>query len=137
VETTVTDKEARQQQRRLGKLIDRWKKRLGMEAWDISHYFDRERFEDNPNTLAETKADWRYEHASISWSLPVVEQHADDELERIVVHEYLHCLTDQLKRYALREHEETADMHQVEQSVTVLTLAVVFAYRTGLQERRK
>ncbi len=80
------------------------------------------------SAVAETHADWRYLHAVIRWNTEKVLGASDSELEKYVIHEYVHCLTDELVSYATNHHQ-AADMGQVERVVSELTLAIQFAFR--------
>lgn len=141
----MTDAEVRRQKARIKRLVFRWKAALGLERWSITHEFYRGPIPDaqRPGAwdgpLAETKADFRYLHAAILWSLEEVAEVDDDELRRHVVHEFAHCLTDEFKRYALRELGEqlVMDHAAMERQTTEIELAILYAYREGMAEGRK
>lgn len=88
----MTDKEYREQKKRLKKLIDKWHKTLGMGWFHIDMIYDRARNDSNPETTAITSTSWQYRKATITWYMPSVADNDDDFLEGIVVHEFVHVL---------------------------------------------
>lgn len=106
----MTDKEYREQKKRVQKYFDKWYSVLGMGWYRIDRNWDRARSEDAPNEAAITSWQWQYRTASITYRLPVIAELDDDKLENVVVHEFAHILTgamvqnapddnDQLKEY--------------------------------------
>lgn len=133
----MTDKEFKSVQKRVRGFLEKWKSILPLGTWDITPSYYREPWKDSEGgsseAIAQTFADWRYLHAAIWWYAPKIVDMGNEELERCVVHELMHCLLDCLTQYACGTYSSTthADMGQVEQSTTQLTLAVQWAYAAG------
>lgn len=96
----MNDKEFEIQQARITRLLDKWMKVIGLDQWEVQHYFFRSANEFNDFdqlVLATTASKWQYKRASFHWYLQVVEQVEDEAvLERHVVHELCHPLVDPL-----------------------------------------
>lgn len=73
-----------------------WQSRMGLDHWEINHvfidsFYDDESGEDFKVT-AITESRWQYMQGKIKWYIPSAVRHADDELEKILVHELCHIL---------------------------------------------
>lgn len=71
-----------------------WDKTLGVSRVAQVTHRRADILPDEPNQgiVAETKVSWEYRQASIIWYVPNVCTIDDAELERIVVHEFVHVL---------------------------------------------
>ena len=139
----MNDREFKQQQVRIQKAMARWKEILPLGRWDITPEYFREPWQERSgvpsSAVAETYADWRYLHASIRWNTPKILDSSDGELTMYVIHELMHCLIDELTEYATGTGAGDgmrADMGQIEQTTTELTLAIQWAYAAGLKARK-
>jgi len=105
------------------KLFDLWTYRLGLKWWEINiHYIedpqtiiDTFRITDNEIVVAKTFADWKYMTANIYVNLPSIITMHKYTVERIIVHELVHVLVNEM-----REN----DINHEERVVTSLTKAV-------------
>jgi hypothetical protein len=90
----VNDKEFEHQKQRLLVLIQRWVGPLGLGWWDIVFDYERGSFDVDgelaPESAAKCRANWRYGHAHITFNMPCIAEQSDDQLERILVHEFMH-----------------------------------------------
>lgn len=111
-------------QERVKAAFSKWVERLGLAWWrvDVCYYDDpgeilrrfKPEFEDRI-VAARVIADWRYAEASIEVNLPAFAGKTDEEIERIVVHELVHILVNEM-------HEN--ETHHEERVVTTLTKAI-------------
>lgn len=92
----MNDRKYRDQKARVKKLVSKWYDAMGMGWFHIDFYYERERSEDNPKTLAITQTDWQYRKASITFFMPNVENNDEDYLETAIVHEFVHILISPL-----------------------------------------
>lgn len=105
------------------KCFDRWTYRLGLRWWEvnITYYSEpdeivhRFRTDGDKVCVAFTDVDWIYSRAYIHVNLPRLMDQDEGEIERIVVHELMHVLVNEM-----REDE----MHHEERVVTQLTKAI-------------
>lgn len=141
----MNDREHAAQVKRLKPLLVRWQHLLGLSAWKIQHKLHHGAFPEANNAgawspaVAETKADYRYLQAIIDWNMAeVADQKNVASLERLVIHEYIHCLTDPFKRYAMHEFGSGTymDASDMERQVSELTLAVQWVYEAGVKAGR-
>ena len=100
---------------RIGTLIDRWVKTLGLGWWTIAFEYERESAEfhvddePRPKTAACCVADWKYIHATITFNMRRCFPLNDDELERIFVHELMHVFLHETREGRTEDgwlHEE-------------------------------
>ena len=137
----MNDAEYEVQRERVKTLVAKWLDILPLRHWEItSNYYqgllDRDDGK-HAEALGLCEPDWRYMHATISWALGKVQSADDDQLERYVVHELMHCMLDQFTHYAERDRENAMDHSQVENQVQNLTLAIVWAHHDGIQAGRR
>jgi hypothetical protein len=117
-------------------LFKKWITRLGLGWWrvDISFYNDPQSIidhfgvnDDDTLVVARTYTHWIYGKAEIHVNLPVIEKLSDDETERVIVHELLHILVNEM-----REDE----IHHEERVVTQLTKAIFWVV-ADVEKKRK
>lgn len=143
--TDLTDAAFRAQRARVGKMVRRWKAELGLEQWHIEHEFFRGQVPGEADVggwsgaLARGWPDHRYMQAKIQWSMGAVADESDEDLQRHVIHELTHCLTDCFKRYAMREVEPGTSMgpSELERQVTEIEHAITFAYEAGVKDGKR
>ena len=111
----------KRERRRVQRLFGEWCTQLGLNWWDVQcSYFDKSKpFKRQHGTVAAMTivADWRYGTAYISVNTPGCARLDDDELERVVVHELVHALVNEMRLTGL-DHEERV--------VTTLTKAFMW-----------
>lgn len=101
----MNDKEYNIQKKRVQKLINKWRRPIGMGWWRIEFAFTRERNADEYNCVAMTESRWQYRYAAITFYLPAVADNDDDFLENIVVHEFSHVLISSMAQAIPEEHQ--------------------------------
>lgn len=94
--------------------FDKWIVRLGLAWWDIEIvYYDDpmeiinrfRQIETGEMVPATVTAQWMYADAKISINLPTFEYIEDDKIERVVVHELVHILVNEMREEDIC-HEE-------------------------------
>lgn len=78
--------------KRIETMTAKWQDYLDMGLRITHRRLDTVADEPMQGMVAETKVCWEYRQASILWYVPNVCTIEDDELERIVIHEFLHAL---------------------------------------------
>lgn len=128
----MTDKEYREQKRRVQKVWDRWYTPLGMNWWRIDCNWEREREEDSWHTIGKTYCNWEYRTANITFYLPACVDLNDDKLEEAIVHEFVHVL-------AMPIHDCRDDQAReiTEHTVTTIARSLIWAREAGEREGSK
>ena len=86
----MTDKEFNATEKRIKKLIAKWYAPVGWGWWRTDFNYSRDYCSDERLCAAETKADFKYSHADITFYMPIISNMSDDELEHTFVHELCH-----------------------------------------------
>lgn len=89
----MTDKEYREQKKRVQKYIDKWFKVMGLGWFRVDMEWSRE---PDGETGARTYSQWQYRSATITWFLPHLAKYDDDVVEHTVIHEFCHVLLSPL-----------------------------------------
>lgn len=114
----MNDKERASQRKRLRTVRDRWHHYLGLQPWEITYVYTDGDFEVDgtpaPGTLATTQVQGKYLRATIDWNLRGVEKTSDSDLEFALVHELMHVMVNDLRRYRSGETERDALLDGVE-----------------------
>lgn len=76
---------------------------------DVDHVFIEGLHDEDPDTLAETFANWKYHNAKVKWYLPVACAMTDDYLEGTVVHELVHVLLSPVEQRIPSKYEEQSE----------------------------
>lgn len=125
----MTDKEFRNEQKRVQKAFDRWKEITGLGDWIIYHYWHRDGTagkgdSDRPNTAGWTTAarvevSWEYIHATFHWNLHSLQGNTDLEMDRIVRHEIAHVLVNEMRQWAPErmDQDKLDEAHKHEERV--------------------
>lgn len=98
----MTDKDYKLQKNRIEKLIKKWYKPAGWGWWRTDFRYSQERHPDDTGTYcraAETHADFKYSHATITFYLPMIAPLSDEELESTFVHELCHITASTYPAY--------------------------------------
>lgn len=97
----MTDAEYQDQKARVERYTERWLIPLGLDAWHVECCWHRDKATEERAgrpPMMETEVRWQYADARVCIYLPSVAEVEDDAtLERIVVHEYLHILLNELR----------------------------------------
>lgn len=113
-----------------------WIERLGLGWWDIEvHYYDEpgeivrlfRQVDDGGIVPAFVDANWMYATAKISVNLPAFADMEPDAIERIVVHELMHILVNEMRE---------GELHHEERVVTQLTKAIFWVVAATEREVR-
>lgn len=89
----MTDKEYRDQKKRVKKLFDKWAHTVGLGWYRVHYIWDRARDEEVPDEVMKTTVSWHYREVTFIVRLPACVDLDDDHLEHTVVHELSHALT--------------------------------------------
>lgn len=92
----MTDKEYREQKKRVAALIDKWAKPLELDRWTITYHWFREPFSDRPGVAMRVETQWEYRRADIEISVPLLSEMDDNHLENYLLHEYSHILLQEM-----------------------------------------
>lgn len=93
----MTDAEAEQQKDRVKAISDRWLKTLGLGWWKVTFGWYRGAIPNHDGALGVCSTDWKYQHADISFDLTRVADQDDEELEKIVLHEFAHIFLNMIR----------------------------------------
>lgn len=119
----LTDKRFNVQKKRVMALIKKWVVPIGLGAWNLKFYFEREpdtsSGKDSLDVLFSVTPDWKYQHAGIYCQLSVAEDIDDRELEEAFVHELMHIYVSPMSTKEKDEQEEYV--------VTLLAKAMLLA----------
>jgi len=110
----MTDKEYNQLKKKLQELVKKWYRPGGWGWWRTDFSYARERQPGNDGVAAETHADFKYSHASITFYLPALAHMNDEELEATFVHELCHITASTYPNFednadAVARFERTVD----------------------------
>lgn len=118
----MTDAEYRKTKARVWKLAKRWQTALGLKWWHIEYDWLRESLGDDGKpdweVTAKVRVEWMYLKACITVCLPVMMDMSDTEIERTLVHEFMHVLVAEMRHPC-----DDSDSHE-ERVVTTLTSAI-------------
>lgn len=109
----MNDANFKKTQARLLKAAGKWHHILGLDWWHVDYEWAREGIAredqasvlDNRKVAGTCQADWKYKDAVITFNVPMFADMSDDDLERVVVHEQVHILVNQMRESGI-EHEE-------------------------------
>lgn len=128
----MTDKEYREQKKRVQKYIDKWFKTIGLGWFRVEFSWSRERYADSPNTAGRTTSSWQYKDAGITWYLPALAEIDDDHLENVVVHEFCHVLLSGLAQ--MMENDST-EANQINEYTTELVANALIWAREAANDK--
>ena len=123
----MNDQEYEETKQRVFAIARKWQRALGLTWWVIRYEWLRERIptseEDRAHgfvVVAQAYAHWKYGEAEIRVSLPAIKDQTDAEIERIMIHEFMHVLVDECRQTGdgWLDHEERV--------VTNLTRAILW-----------
>lgn len=126
----MTDKEYREQKKRVQKFIKKWYDTLGLGWYRVDLIWDRARSEESPDEAAITHWSWQYRTASITFRMPVIEELNDEKLENVVVHEFAHILTGSMVQNQPEENKQLA-----EYGTETVARALIWAREAGGKDK--
>ena len=105
----------KQLHRKIHVYVKKWKAKLYLWSWRIEFKIldwisPTENTAHGSNVAAKTWADWRYFKGNIDFSYFQLKDMDDKSIERIVIHEMLHIVVNEM-RYEGIEHEERVVSH--------------------------
>jgi hypothetical protein len=123
----MTDAEYQATKERVFALAQKWQQALGLVWWNIVYEWLREPLPasdddqaDGVSIAARVVARWMYGTATITVSLPALLDKSDDEISKMLVHEFMHIFLD--------ESREADDwLNHEERVATCLTKAIFWA----------
>ena len=104
----MNDAEYEEQKERARRYLHKWQWLVDSEWW-LKYVYDRERAkeegDDDENTGARVTTSWEYREALIRLFLPSTAEMEDDELERLIVHEYAHIMVCEMRLKGAKEDD--------------------------------
>lgn len=95
--------------------------------------FDRS-YASNPGTAAVTDMNlWKYRTATITFYLPKISEHDDDEVEKVVIHELCHVLLSPISTNMLDQNGDY-QTQLMEFNTELVTSAMLWVYQAGKDE---
>jgi hypothetical protein len=128
----MNDKEFADLKRRLRLLTDKWFRVIGLSGWSVKTIYHRGDYERPGGDalaagLMHCSCDWQYLYCTVHVNMEACKDLDDEALTDCVVHEYLHCLTDELSYWKTGSHD---DGH-MEHLVATLTRVIHWTYNMG------
>jgi len=128
----MNDKEYEKLKSRIKKYVDKWLPMLGLKWWTVSLYYEREKCStksvvDDGNMTgmdigAKTYIQYPYKTAQVYFYLPGMEGLDSAGIDRLVLHEFIHILTEEIK-------DSNVDHNHCERGVSDLTDAFLWTYK--------
>jgi hypothetical protein len=136
----VNDEEYGALKAKLEPLADKWKSRLNLENWYIEYFWHRSGLPDdekgalNLGVMARIECDWRYLFAQVHFNMPRLIEADDDRIENAIVHEFMHCIVDEIARPA--DEAKVPGMYdRIEHVTSMLANIVLWSFqRSDTQE---
>lgn len=127
----MNDREFKEQMKRVNKLVDVWYARLGraINGHKITYTWGRDPKTgdaEGHKTCAATRTLWQYLDSTITFYLPSCALLADEDLEEIVVHEYMHIICGPMAPDEAMPCEELV--------ATQLARAMIRCYKIGTKD---
>lgn len=127
----MTDKEYKEQKRRIEKYLKKWFRVMGLGWFMVDMIWTRER-DSTPNVAARTTSSWQYRTADIEWFLPVFINQSDDKVEQTVVHELVHVLLSGL----FQNSDDNNSVAQINEYTTELvSAAIMWTREAGAKDK--
>ncbi len=116
--------------KRVRKFVKPWLHVLGLGWYEAIefHWYDNEkdfRKSADGTVLMRVWSDWRYMTATVAVNVPAVARLTDTQLERAVVHEFVHVLVNEMREKGI-DHEERV--------VTMLTKAFFWVRANAVEQ---
>ena len=102
----MTDEEYQQQVERSKRYLYKWQW-LVEDEWWLKYIYSRgrDKQEDDENTGARVTTSWEYREAQIVIYTPLMAECLDDEVERIIVHEFAHIILAEMRLKGAKEDD--------------------------------
>jgi hypothetical protein len=147
----VNDREAEAQKRRIRAIAKKYRA-IGIGWWQLNIAFARHPA-DMPDAVkpenssgkwelaASTNVAWQYRDAKITFNLESATDADDETLERRFLHEYAHCLVNEMRSIASNDGLVDNWIEHEESVCTALAQTIFWAYMSGqrnpLKKRRR
>lgn len=139
----MTDKEYREQKKRVQKYLDKWITPLGLRWWKIDVVWDRATHCDSDppggseHCAAHVKCRWEYLEATVTFHLLQLIEQKDDDLEKVIVHELCHVLVNEMRAPIAPNDETHAEwMKHEERVVSTLACAFIWTYEEAVKANK-
>lgn len=126
----MTDKQYRDQRKRVRKYFDKWFTTLGLGWYQVDVVWSRTVDEDDRDTAAKTTWRWQYRTASITFYLPTIAELNDEKLEGVVVHEFAHILTGSMVQNSPDDNSQL-----MEYGTEIVARALIWAREAGKKDK--
>lgn len=126
----MTDKEYREQMKRVQKYIDKWFNTLGLGWYEVDLHWSRVDDDEEKDTAAKTTWRWQYRTAAITFYLPTIAELSDDKLENAVVHEFAHILTG-----SMVQNQPDDNSQLMEYGTETVARALIWAREAGKKDK--
>lgn len=128
----MTDREYNQVKSKIQKLIKKWYAPCGWGWWRTDFRYSDERQPGNDGVAAETHADFKYSHATITFYIPVLATMNDEELEATFVHELCHLTASTYPNF-----EDNPDgVARFERTVDDFSRHIIWAREAGSRDKK-
>lgn len=99
--------------KKLDKLMKKWVPRCWLNSWNIKiidHWNGLPTPKSDYLIYGRCDADWRYANAVLDFDIPACSTLSDFQLERVVIHELIHAVVNEMREKDL-DHEERVVSH--------------------------
>lgn len=128
----MTDKEYNLTSNKIKTLIKKWYVPVGFGWWRTDFIYSSERKPDNENTAAETHADFKYSHATITFYVPILATMSDEELEHTFVHELCHITASTYPDF----QDNNDAVSRFERTVDDFAKQMIWARQAGVKDAK-
>lgn len=98
----IKDKAFKREQKRINRIMERWRDPLRLFEWEIVRLYSRGPFPVDGEwgqrpAAAMASVDWQYRRATLTFDTEATRDYDDAKLERIVVHELVHVIVNEMR----------------------------------------
>lgn len=123
-------------QQRLAPIAGRWSEALGLDRWNelVLNYNSHACLDDTPRdyTHADAWSDWTRLKCHVNFYLPTISKMDERELEKLVIHEFIHPLVSEMRR-AKPEERTKEDYDHEERVVTLMMMCFLRVRKMALE----
>lgn len=128
----MTDAEFQTEKERLESMAEKWLKPLGLLWWRLHIVYSREpkksEVHNGAYVAGQAHVDWMYLEATITFYVPEFLGVSDIDTERILVHECMHVLINEMREEGINHEERVC---------TMLASAFEWTREAGIEEGRR
>ena len=141
----MNDKDYETQKRRIRAIVKRYRP-IGLDWWHLEFAYARHP-SDMPEVAsplvtsgrweatASTNVAWQYRDARITFNVEAAQETDDEDLELRFLHEYAHCLVNEMRSISTDEGLIQNWIEHEEHVCTGIAYALYWAYRAGSESR--